>query len=452
MYIREREQVQFNRIIEMTPYCLAVLIVIGVRFRIFSIIALLVCAAFFLVYEEKTYLPVLFFLVPFANIFKLSAEGSSFFTYLVLLFVVLHYIKNRKPLRFVDVIIFLLSVFVCLNEVINLAFDIRRTIKFVSNILLLSFFVEFDDPQEVNKIFKYYVIGFIISGLIGLFGDTVVPINQYVNTQISRYSDGSEINRFAGLYSDPNYFTINIIICCVLTIALYEKKIISLIPFALSIFLLAFFIGKSGSKSALIMLIIPILVFFRLMRKTQNYIILFISFVAILVILYLMNLGKISLFEGAIRRFTIDSKGGIDQLSTGRYNIWVKYFEHFKTNLTGVIVGNGISADYLEKSATHNTYIDLIYQLGIIGTMLYIWIILDISRASKHIQEKKDIANFAIWATILIMYFFLSQLQEYDLPFQLALAIFWHNYHIDAPKFSNDMITKQKRSKYIYEL
>lgn len=451
MYIREREQVQFNRFIEMTPYCLAALIVIGVRFSVFSIIALLVCAAFILIYEEKTYLPLLFFLVPFANIFKLSAEGSSFFTYLVLLFVVIHYVKNRQPLRFVDVIILLLSAFVCLNEVINYAFDIRRTIKFVSNILLLSFLAEVDDPQEVDKIFKYYVIAFIISGLIGLFGNAVVPIDQYVNTQITRYSDGSEIHRFAGLYSDPNYFTINIIICCVLSIALYEKKIISLIAFILSICLLAFFIGQSGSKSALLMLIIPIFVFFRLMRKTRHYLIFFFSSVAILVFLYLMNLGEISLFESAIRRFTIDSKGGIDQLSTGRYNIWVKYIEHFKNNLTSIIIGNGISADYLEKSATHNTYIDLIYQLGIIGTMLYIWIILEISRASKHIQEKKDIANFAIWATILIMYFFLSQLQEYDLPFQLALAIFWRNYHIDAPKFSNDMITKQKRSKYIYE-
>lgn len=450
LYIKEREHNYHRKINALAPYCIVTLLILGVRYKGLTLAALFICAVMLFFCEEKDYIPLLFIMVPFANIFKLSAESTSFFTYVELLFVILHFFRSKRQVGFIHIIIILLSIFACLSEVINQTIDIKRSIKFFSNLVLLTILVDTDNPKEVNKLFKYYIIGFIISGIVAEYGSAIVPIDQYVKTQISRYNDGSEVTRFAGLYPDPNYFTVNIIICSLLSILLYEKKEIKLLTFIIYICMFAYFIGKTGSKSALVMMIIPILVFFGLMMKKRNYKVIIFGLIAIIAFLALMSTGKITIFSGGLRRFNLDSKEGIDQLSTGRYNIWVKYFEYFKSDPMRIIVGNSIGADYLRDLATHNTYIDLIYQLGVIGTLLYIWMILAVSKTNFDIHRKWILSNSAVWVCVLIMYFFLSQLQEFDLPFQIALAVLWNNYDINSSNTQDEEIRKPIQPAFRY--
>lgn len=399
-------------------------IIIGMLNHLFSFIALILCVILLFLLDEKTYISLLYFLVPFAIVFKSSIDGTSFFTYIELLFVLLHIIRVKGTIKKEQILIVVLTCYIIIGECYSQTIDAKRTIKFVSNLLLLSFFIDVDIDKNYKSVFNSFIVGFILSGYISLIGSSFLPINQYINdTEIEFDGYGGAIIRYSGLYTDPNYFSINLIISLCLSIYLYHKKAINILVLLLYLVSLVFLVGQTGSKSSLFMLSMPILTYLCLNISKQKYLKIFIGSVIICIAVYLVYTGKISihLFDNAIKRLQ-NRNNGLAQLTTGRSTIWEMYWVHLRGNPTELIFGNSIGQYYLEGWASHNTYLDFLYQLGIIGTSLYFAVITQITLGNNR-GTKRNFANYSVFLTIIIMYFFLSQLQEFDLPFQIALAV-----------------------------
>ena len=174
--------------------------------------------------------------------------------------------------------------------------------------------------------------------------------------------------RFSGLYSDPNYYTVNIIIALCLLINLYNRKEVSLKFTSFLSILLVVFSALTGSKSALLMLAIPMLLFLYTCKKTKHYGVLFISICAFVICLFLIFTNQITIFSSTIDR--IKGTTSMATLTTGRTSIWGDYLNYFNSHLGMLIIGNGINNVSLNGLMAHNTYIDMLFQMGIIGACL----------------------------------------------------------------------------------
>ena len=228
------------------------------------------------------------------------------------------------------------------------------------------------------------------------------------------------MDRFSGLYADPNYYSVNLIIALALLVLLYYRKEIKLIPFAGLVVALLSFVVLTYSKSSFLMLLLPIYMFLYANFRGKRYYTLVLSLILFAFAFFFLLDGKLDMFSTVLARF-----GNSDQLSnltTGRSYLWQNYLNHFSKSFPLLLFGNGFDAELLGKMAPHNTYIDLLYYLGILGTVL-LFVTLSLLNKPNRTPHKKTFLNRSVLLVVLAMYFFLSQLFYFDMPFHILLAL-----------------------------
>ena len=141
----------------------------------------------------------------------------------------------------------------------------------------------------------------------------------------------------------------------------------------------------------------------------------FAGIIGILGILILS--GKIEMFNYALFRLEV---GAGNDLTSGRTELWSKYFAHFDENVLHWLVGSGAGAGDLGGVAAHNTYIDLIYYYGILGTGL---LLVTCVIAVGGIKPRQTIVNHVPVICLVALSLFLSNLIFFDFVFCLILVI-----------------------------
>lgn len=400
-------------------FSVLVLILLGTHHSIFSLAAFALCCMTMLIANFSFVISLMFFIMPMAGIFKLAPEQTSLFTYMELLLIVVHTYQKRFKLTYGELIALFFGAYIVITASLYPPFHITRTIKMVMNLLLVGYIAELKSEQEHKRLFMYYIAGMIVSSLLRFADSAFFTIEEYVAAQTEHFG-GMTTTRFAGLYTDPNYYSINVIIAMCLLIVLYRRREVS---FPTSIGLMAplvFFVGLTGSKSSFLMLTLPIILLIYVCIKNRNYIALIWCFIGIFFIIFFVIQGKIQIFDYVLNRL-INTTSGFDVFTTGRTAIWSQYSQFLGENPVRMIFGTGASIDILENVAAHNTYIDFIFMLGIMGTGLYI-VALYYNIRKSHRHMRRDLINGSILLTIGVMYAFLSELLYFDFPFHVALA------------------------------
>ena len=199
-----------------------------------------------------------------------------------------------------------------------------------------------------------------------------------------------------------------------------------------------YFCGLTGSKSALLMLVMPVLLWLYGCICKRRWFLLSISIISICIFIVLIFSGRIEAFDVVVRRLSIEKDSSISDLTTGRSDLWTMYLQYFLDNPFKMLVGNGVGLYLLKNAAPHNTYIDFLYQLGITGTVLFFVCISMYATKCKTIHAR-TIANYVVIIVELVMCLFLSQLQGYDLPFQVSLCILVLNMNITIDRSPQPM-------------
>lgn len=415
-------QIRNNKIRWAISALLALLILFGTFNSIFSIAAFLICGLMLVFVDKESTLYQMFFILPMANIFKMSPGSQSFFTILLLAYVVLHMVLPRKA----TLLVVLFALYVVIGELWADSFNLFRTIKLICNLLFLSSILNSEVKLKNKEIFFSYISGNIVASTISIMDSSFFNVESYIGRKEIAGNIAQDVERFAGLYEDPNYYSIGLIISlCLVVILFYRREIKPIFGFLLSI-VMVYFLLQTYSKSALIMMVLPVILLLYVLIKDKKYVLsIFIVFSALLTI-FLAFSGKIPALELVIERIreSETAVGGTDinALTTGRLDIWIMYIEYFINHIRSAIFGVSISADLVEGSAAHNTYIDVFYHLGVLGGTLLVSILAVISRQSRHIHLRRNFLNYSIMICIGIMYFFLSELFYFDTPFQIFIA------------------------------
>ncbi len=401
---------------------LALLILFGTFRNVFSLAAFLGCCLMIFFFDRESILLQLFFIMPMANIFKLAPGVQSFFTVLLLLYVVLHLVLPRKA----TTVIIIFAIYVVIGELMAGQFNLFRTIKLICNILFLSSILNAEVKINHKQIFLSYIVGNVAASFMGMMDSGYFKIRSYIGTEeLGNPNLGNVVTRFTGLYTDPNYYAVGLIISLCLLVVLFHRKEMKIMPIVILVVPIIYFLIQTYSKSALIMLFVPLFFLIYSFHQKKNYLAAMALIISALIVIILALSGQIPALEVVLKRISdSETAEGVDinSLTTGRFSLWLMYIKHLIQNIRTGFFGSGISAGYLNGRAAHNVYLDVFYFLGSVGGALLLTILSVISGQSRRVLMKRNIMNYSIILCVVSMYFFLSELFYFDPPFHIFLA------------------------------
>lgn len=426
---------------------LALLILFGTYRNVFSLAAFLIMGLMLVFCDRESNLTQIFFVVPMANVFKLSPGVQSFFTVIILVYVVLHLVLPRKA----TFAVILFAIYILIGQIFAGQFNFFRTVKLVCNLLFLSSVLNKEVEIKNNEILLSYIVGNLVSSTFGLMDSSFFKIEKYIGTTELGDIAADGMFRFSGLYPDPNYYSVCIIVSLCLLLVLYHRKEVNTFFVIVIVVPMTYFLIITYSKSAVVMLLVffMFLMYSLILKKKHFYVLVIILMLVTVAVLALS--GRISLFETVIARFSTATEGenlDVNSLTTGRTDIWAMYLKYILSNIRTALFGDGISVGFYNQMAAHNTYIDIFRHLGIVGgSLLFISLKMILS---ENISVKKDrnLLNYSVLVCVLVMYFFLSELFYVDATFHLFMSFAVLNIPVkektvDIKEFSQTKIQKK---------
>ena len=220
-------------------------------------------------------------------------------------------------------------------------------------------------------------------------------LSSYLNS-----NTGTIVSRFSGLWNDPNGLTVFIIVSMFACLMAFNSKKINGVEFYIYEILLTIFGLLTVSKSCMLLLVVFWGYLF--FSKSQLDFIQKVSvlIVGVIALYYINNLMSDTISE-LISRFTSASISG--DLTTGRSDLWKMYFDEM--DIGTWVFGKGINADLPNGKAAHNTLIQIIYNIGMIGLLMWVGIFAEQNRLSNLVQINKKRIWLPIFALLSTMFF-----------------------------------------------
>lgn len=360
----------------------------------------------------------LFFLIPFATVYKTTPSSTSLFTIVELVIVILFIIRARYVDKrcFIFSLIFVFYLFTVdtIRGDLSIAEYLRQFIGLQIIYFVIREYNEVDEKKVfLKKIILYFSFGVLVSSLFALAADNLPIFHSFV--KITGYNSDLT-NRFSGLNGDPNYYTINVILVLTCMIFLYSTKQIN----GLFWFIFGFFsiIGMTTySKSFLLMYAIVLIVFLITLLKNKNRKGLMIFTLICTLALISFSKGRFDNISFIIER--LNSSTNIASLTTGRSNVWIEYIDYLLANIDVLLIGRGVGATYLSKGV-HNWYIEMFYYFGAIGTFLFCLALK--SCFVRNNGKRESLVYYSGFVIVFTLYFFLQMVFSNELPFHLLLA------------------------------
>lgn len=389
---------------------------------LFSILAFIVCGIVFLFVKTENMILILMFLLPFATIFKISANSTSLYTILELYAVVIYLFKKGKLLekKFLLSFIFFFA-YLLVIDFLHMNFSLINYLRiFVDFFLLYYFSNDFiiceNKIDFLKNVIFFFSLGLLASSVLASFSEYIPNFSLFVrevgyNSKIT--------NRFSGLNGDPNYYTINIIISLIGLLSLYSRKVINK-SFWVMFFSLVFFGLQTYSKSFFLTFFISFILLILMLIANKNKKGLFWVLLFSIVAFFLLREDKIHNISLMMIRF--NDAHDVNSLTTGRFNLWINYLKYILENINVLVFGKGIGSNYLTIGGVHNWYIEMLYYFGAIGTLLYLKCFAVIFSKVKSITEKKTLLRYSPFFILAILYFFLQMIFSNEIVFHIFLV------------------------------
>ena len=206
------------------------------------------------------------------------------------------------------------------------------------------------NPKIKNKLFDFIIAIVFILAIIALVVD--------YKSSFLGYS--TEFGRARSILIDPNFFGMLLGVAFLMTLLSFKKKNNKLIICCI----LGYAIFLTGSRGALVSLIVSITAYYLLFSNMKNYKKLFILFLLLIIFYFLLNY----LFSTDFFR--------THQGSNGRFEMISAAFNRIKDYpLTGfgyTSIGPFLLSTGFKNSSTHNSFVDFVFSYGIITSLIYI--------------------------------------------------------------------------------
>lgn len=325
----------------------------------------------------------LLFSISFTAIYKLSPSSSSLIAYviiltaLILIFRIRYFSQNHL----------VLILFYALYVLLGMGNNYTTVIKMIMTMFLLYFFIDTVQPYNFKNHIMAFSLGVISSSVVGSFKNSIPQLKSFITSEFTIMGENSLTTRFTGLNADPNFFSVSAIFAIVLCMMLYLNKCGNRIFLGLIIVVQTVFGFISYSKMFLMVLFfVAVILVLSGMSSPKKIVVTFISAFAVGggILHWMQKNGYLSYMEK--RLFEGD-------ISTGRFEIWKDYLDYIGNSIKTLILGDGLGVAYLSTGGPHNTYIEAIYFVGLVGSVLFLYFII-LSFNHKRYAIKRNIINY----------------------------------------------------------
>ena len=416
-------------------YLLALACIFGsFYFRPISLIGLLIGTVYIAKHDTMSSMCLLFFLLPFAQVFKISPSSTSLFTILELTLVMKTLINNYVVSKKYFVLTFGYTGYVLIGSIISGNIDILGIVKLLMNLSLLYMFIDQYTPSCLDSIVSSFSIGLLASSVVGFFKTAIPGLLVLFKDLNSQYINGMRVTRFSATFSDPNYYSIAVIVALGLLICATANS-----GFKVKYVVFSILIGSVGfftySKSYLLMLVLLIFVAFLLLIGNKKIGLTTVAIIGVAVILASGVLSRIQVIQSLLSRFS--SASTVNSLTTGRSDIWASYMMYINSNNRVFLFGDGLGAPYI-IGAAHNMYVETWYHVGIVGLILYLLVLFGILNHRQIITRKRFI-NYYLLVAVFTMYAFLNGLTAFEFAFYMMSCWIVNNSVLVGDKKHNEL-------------
>lgn len=279
--------------------------------------------------------------------------------------------KNTKPNNGILWLLFILGVYLILpigeyntNKLIHISYIV---------VLYLCLFVFMRQSDIIN--IKYNTRLFMVSLLISCLFSLTYFISPYMQAnKVFAYAEG--FARFEALLIHTNVFAMYCEVILALMLYRIVKKDVNYFDYIL-VGLLAIISIFTFSKMYYIILFAILIVYFVILfiqNKKKATIITSVLIGGILII-SIFKFEYIQLmFHRFFDNFSLSNslEDNLNSITTYRYGLWKEYITAIFSNPLIFIFGKGLGAKPISTLSAHNAYISMFYQLGLIGTTLFI--------------------------------------------------------------------------------
>lgn len=401
--------------------CIVLALMLCLAQIIGSTLLILACLAMYLILtawccSTDFTLPILLFFLPWSPLLKINPTGHSFYTFAMVLICLISIVKKRFYFRNYQLKAGILMLFITLfSKMLDgnfLAFD------YIAFMMMIFLFPGVKEEIQERKYDFYQIVfflalGVIIASICALLFADFANIRKYI--KVDSYLT---IIRRSGFYMDANFYTAQIMAALggVLALLLQEKKKSRLVFLGIIAVFLLYCGFLSGSKSfALVagaVLLLWIVAILRMRGKAGLKMVLLLCLLAVAIFI-----ATSTLFSGLIKvlmtRFA--STKDFNSFTTGRVELWIDYIIEIFANAKVFFLGKGFTNVKLEGRASHNTILQIVFQLGLVGAAVLIYWIVCFFRETGQIpgrHRKKDMKGmivfvgcFAPWLAIDALFF-----------------------------------------------
>ncbi|MBE6959781.1 MAG: O-antigen ligase family protein [Ruminococcaceae bacterium] len=386
-----------------------------------SYAALAVCLYRVFRYDAKVFATDYALLAPLCNVFRTSA-GLTLLIILCLVAAVVYLV--REGLRADRSLVLIL---VLLNYLLlRMQTNISDFVLCFGQIFLLWVLLPKQNTQSAERTAKAFCIGLLATSLYALVLQDTWQLREVIGADTEALW-GTGIMRFHGLYRDPNYYMTMLIVGLSMLIKLRENGRIKMLPFVLVVVSLVAFGVLTYSKTFFLALILLCVVYIIWQFRNKKVIWGAVLVTAIVVGAEFLLFSEDSPFAVVMSRLL--GSEDLNDLTTGRSDVYLQYIEASTKSLTTVLFGYGFGAPELSNDP-HNIYLEIIYRCGVVGIVLILIFLTSLASVLK-LQEpmaarQGRIARYLSIGMVMVLYFTLHgifMVEVYPNIFLAFLAI-----------------------------
>ncbi|MBE6985144.1 MAG: hypothetical protein E7434_06000 [Ruminococcaceae bacterium] len=346
-----------------------------------TLIAFLIFAIRIVLYDAKVFAADYALLTPIAPLF--SFNDMSLLIYLGLLAAAWHFFtKNICKQMLYGILLLLLNYLI-----LRMPWNISGFVLCFGQLFMLCILLPMQDASSAQFSAKIFSLSLILSSAFALVMRDSSVLYVLRGSELPAFW-GSTLNRFHGLFEDPNYYMTLIVTGMTLLIKLLDTRQIKLVTFVIAELSLAVFGVLTYSKTFFLAMIALIIIGIIWLFVRKKYAVA-ITFTVIIVLAVVVLLITSSVFS--VLLFRLSSAGNLSDLTTGRSEVFAAYYRVITENAVNTLFGVGMGASNLGKDP-HNLYLEITYYLGVVGLVLIIalFVALTVTLGRKRQSVKKQ--------------------------------------------------------------
>lgn len=345
----------------------------------------LMLGVLFIVFSPKQYGILMYFsLVSFTNVVSVAPNYTISLNWILTIALICRCFFRKIVIYRKPAILFVLFTLYMISGLNPSQAGFLSDIKTIVNYFLLLIVACTVQKEYYKKLFDFYIVGHVLS-LIFSIPAYFSPRFHFLLQESYIVTSVFESRRFTGIDFDTNFLAVN---CAfIISILLFflansnDNKKASRIKIAILAYIM---IGMlTLSKMFMIVLVVLILIYYGT-NFSKKYVSMFFMSAVLLITFFVGNtLSNGMLFYRLFGRF-IETSDNVNVFTTGRFNIWMTYIESWLSSSNNILFGVGMANKRLSLfKMHHSTYIEVLYQFGVIGTSLFLFFLFNVAKLFK---------------------------------------------------------------------